>query len=170
MQKTGVERSWTLLAGGTECMVVTKLIQSKTTKRFLTKDGAWTDVFQKAWAFKEMSEVEEIRRKLNLLDVETYYSFHECRPSAYDFTVPLFSAGAEAGEVEHSRSGGFRILLRQGQGYLQPSGEWSEARTTAREFASSLLAYWWAKEQQLLGVEVVMAYADGQPDFVSMRV
>ena len=77
--------------------------------------------------------------------------------------------GLEAG-LERSKYGRFRILLRQGTDYLQPSGEWGRARETAKEFATSLLAYWWAKEQQLLGVEVVMAFADGQSDFVPMRV
>lgn len=59
---------------------------------------------------------------------------------------------------------------QKSQRYLQPSGEWNESRETAREFASSVLAYWWAKEQNLLGIDVLMAYADANKDFVSMRL
>lgn len=75
-------------------------------------------------------------------------------------------------DLERSRQGGFRFCLRQqkSQRYLQPSGEWNESRETAREFASSVLAYWWAKEQNLLGIDVLMAYADANKDFVSMRL
>ncbi len=147
-----------------------KLIRSKTTKRFLTKEGGWTPDLCKAWAFQDGSEVQETRARLNLLDVETYYSFDEFGPSQYDFALPLFGGDIIETGFDRSKRGGFRILLRQGHLYLQPSGEWNEAKATARQFASSLLAYWWAKEQRLLGVEVVMASSDGQPDFVSMRV
>ncbi len=144
-----------------------KLIRSKTTKHFLAKEGGWTDDFSKAWPFQGDSD-SEAAKELSLLDVEIYYSFHESGPCQYDFTSPLGEDRPEGLE----RKASFRILLRQqkGQKYLQPSGEWNETRATAREFATSLLAYWWAKEQQLLGVEVVMAYADAQRDVVSMRV
>ncbi len=156
--------------GGTKSLSVKRLIRSKTTKRFLTKEGGWGDDFSKARTFDDSSEVQETRARLNLLDVETYYSFDETKPSEFDFALPLFAGDDQEAGFDRSRRGSFRILLRQGQEYLQPSGEWNKARATAREFASSLLAYWWAKEKQLLGVEVVMVYADGQPDFVPMRV
>jgi hypothetical protein len=65
-----------------------------------------------------------------------------------------------------------RILLRKWTGklYLQPSGEWSADRQSAREFTSGPVAYWWAKEQRLLGVEVVLAFDDEQFDVVTMRI
>ncbi len=147
-----------------------KLIRSRTTTRFLTKEGRWTDDFSKAWAFEEISEVHETRARLNLLDVETYYAFSEPEPSEWDFVLPLSNGYDQHAAFELSNRGRFRILLRQGQEFLQPSGDWKKAKATAREFGSALLAYWWAKEQQLLGVEVVMAFADGRPDFVPMRV
>jgi len=139
------------------------------TKRFLTKEGGWTGDISKARVFKDSSEVQETRAKLNLLGAETYYSFHEFGPSEQDFALPLFDAHDQEAGLEYSRQAGFRIVLRHGQEYLQPSGDWNKARATAREFVSSLVAYAWAKQQQLLGVEVVMVYADGQADFVTMR-
>ncbi len=61
-----------------------------------------------------------------------------------------------------------RILLRQGEEYLQTSGEWGQ-RETAREFPTSTFAYYWAKEKQLLGIEVLLAFDDAQWDIVTMR-
>ncbi len=74
-------------------------------------------------------------------------------------------------EQSFSRLVYMRVLLRQQETgfYLQPSGEWSKSRETAREFANSVVAFWWAKEQQLLGTEVLLAFANPQNDFVSMR-
>lgn len=65
-----------------------------------------------------------------------------------------------------------RILIRKREGdlYLQPSGEWSEERQTARAFIGSVAAYYWAKEQELLGVEVLMAFADERYDIVTFRI
>jgi hypothetical protein len=58
----------------------------------------------------------------------------------------------------------FRILLRQplGPQYLQPDGDWSGNRETARSFVASIVAYWWAVEQRLLKAEVVLAFKDPQ--------
>lgn len=65
-----------------------------------------------------------------------------------------------------------RILIRRQKGhqYLQPSGEWSENRETARDFYNSTVAYWCAKAQHLRGVEVLMAFEDPQWDFVPMTL
>lgn len=65
-----------------------------------------------------------------------------------------------------------RILLRKQpeELYLQPSGQWGKSRETAREFPGSVFAYYWAREQQLLGAEVLLAFEDAQWDVVTMRV
>ncbi len=64
-----------------------------------------------------------------------------------------------------------RVLIRRrtGQLYLQPSGAWTPNRRTARNFASSLLASAWAKEQRLLDAEILLAWADPSYDFVVLR-
>ncbi len=149
---------------------VKKLIRAKTTKRFLTKDGRWTDDLARAWSFRDTAEAHGARTKLQLLDVEIYYAFEEDRACEYDFTLPLLEANGLEARLEGTPPANVRILLPRGQEYLQPSGEWGQARATAREFVTPLLAYWWAKEQQLLGVEVVMADTNGQSEFVPLRV
>ncbi len=65
-----------------------------------------------------------------------------------------------------------RVLLRKvrEQLYMQPSGEWTAARETARSFPTSALAYYWAKEKELLGVEVLLAFDDSRWDVVTMRL
>ncbi len=65
-----------------------------------------------------------------------------------------------------------RILLRQqkSEKYLQPTGEWSEERETAREFLSSVLAFLWARERKFRGVEVLMAFENPRWDFVPMTI
>ncbi len=65
-----------------------------------------------------------------------------------------------------------RILIRRqkGQDYLQPSGDWGQNKQTARAFASSVAAYDWAKERQLLGIDIFLSFSDPQYDFVTMRV
>ena len=65
-----------------------------------------------------------------------------------------------------------RILLRQQDSgfYLQPSGQWSNDRKTAREFVDATAAYWWAVEQSLPAAEVLLAFTDTSEDFVSMSV
>ena len=65
-----------------------------------------------------------------------------------------------------------RILIRkrEGQLYLQPSGIWSTNRSMAKEFESSVFAYWWAQEQKLLGIDILMAFEDTAYDFVPLRL
>ena len=65
-----------------------------------------------------------------------------------------------------------RVLLRQTgtELFLQPSGDWASNRKTARQFFSAAIAYWWAIEQKLLGVEVLLAQSNTGKDFVAMKV
>ncbi len=65
-----------------------------------------------------------------------------------------------------------RILIRKQENelYLQPSGEWSEAREAAREFKSSCVAYLWALEQKLLGIEILLAFDDPRYDLSPMKL
>lgn len=67
-----------------------------------------------------------------------------------------------------------RILLRKRRQpsnasaagcFLQPDGHWSENRQTARQFAHTVDAHWWAKEQDYLGAEVVLVYPDPSRDY-----
>lgn len=69
-----------------------KLIRSKHTRKFLTREGGWTDSVSSGWDFEAHSELYAAKKQLNLEEVELYYSFDEFHPSEYDFTVPLFSA------------------------------------------------------------------------------
>src|SRR5262249_16346186 len=54
--------------------------------------------------------------------------------------------------------------------YLQPAGDWTANRETAKEFLTAAIAYWWAIEQKLLGTEVLLTLANPQKDFVAMKV
>ena len=64
------------------------------------------------------------------------------------------------------------ILLRQpGTGrFLQPTGEWTRNKKTARQFGSAVNAYLWASERGLIGTEVWLALLDPLKDFVCIRV
>lgn len=75
-----------------------------------------------------------------------------------------------AGVPDPPSPGPFRVLLRRKQSYLQRSGEWRPRRRTAREFAASTVAYWWALEQGLSGVEVLLAFNDPANDYTLLRV
>jgi hypothetical protein len=61
-----------------------------------------------------------------------------------------------------------QVLLRKKTAplYLQPSGEWTDCRATARVFGTTLLAYCWAKEEQLLDAVILLAFAYPQKDIV----
>ena len=71
-----------------------------------------------------------------------------------------------------SSTSSLRILLRQQKTgfYLQPSGQWSNERESARGFDDAVVAYFWAKEQGLLGTNVLMAVSQEQDDTVLARV
>ena len=62
-----------------------------------------------------------------------------------------------------------RIVLRQPQTgfYLQPSGEWTNSRETARDFESARAALFWAETQSLHGVELLFAFSESKYDFVT---
>ncbi len=71
-----------------------------------------------------------------------------------------------------------RVLLRkrrhachgsQAGYYLQPNGHWSENRETARRFAHTVDAHWWAEEQECLGAEIILAYPDPETDYTCMK-
>ncbi len=64
------------------------------------------------------------------------------------------------------------ILLRQQETgkYLQPSGEWSTERETARRFDSGLVAYFWALEAGFVGVDVLLAFTDPAFDIATLRL
>ncbi len=53
---------------------------------------------------------------------------------------------------------------------MQPSGEWGQSRETARTFPGTVFAYYWAKEKELLGVEVLLAFDDSNWDVVTFRL
>jgi hypothetical protein len=55
-------------------------------------------------------------------------------------------------------TGRMRILIRkqEGQFYLQPDGKWLPNREKAKRFESSMYAYWWAQDQKLLGIEILL--------------
>ncbi len=65
-----------------------------------------------------------------------------------------------------------RILIRKSEGqlYLSPSGAWTENREEAKQFESSIFAYSCAKEQQLLGIEIVLAFDNPTYDIVPLRL
>lgn len=62
------------------------------------------------------------------------------------------------------------IRKRDREIYLQPSGEWSPSRETAKQFENSSFALWWAREQQLLGIDILLAFEDPRWDFVPLRL
>ncbi len=66
------------------------------------------------------------------------------------------------------RWGAVREVLRRwfGRGADQPGC----FALTARAFPTSALAYYWAKEKELLGVEVILAFDDSRWDVVTMRL
>ncbi len=65
-----------------------------------------------------------------------------------------------------------RILLRQNATglYLQPSGQWTENRETARDFQSAVGACYWALAQRLEGIHVLYAFANPALDVAAMAV
>ena len=69
-------------------------------------------------------------------------------------------------------SDSLRILLQQQKTglYLQASGEWGGSRDSAKGFEDSIMACAWAKEQNLIGTNVLMAFGEEQFDLVLARV
>ncbi len=65
-----------------------KLIQSKTTKQFLTRRGGWTDEIESAAAFPDSYDARDAIQQHHLRDVALYYSFN-APDTRYDFTITL---------------------------------------------------------------------------------
>ena len=67
-----------------------KLIRCKTTKAFLTQDGAWTTDMASAAAFEDHSAAVAAKQQFHRDgEVELYYSFDYPRQSQWDFTMGL---------------------------------------------------------------------------------
>ncbi len=65
-----------------------------------------------------------------------------------------------------------KVLLRNSRTglFFQSSGDWDSERSTAREFLSASVAYWWAVDKHLVDTEVVVAFDEPSKDFVVMHV
>ena len=89
-----------------------------------------------------------------------------------EVTAPRHFEGqyAARGWTKSRRPKPTRVLLRRARDslYLQPSGDWTQNRETAREFASGFEAYLWAKEHNLVSIEVIIAFKNPQRDIVLM--
>lgn len=66
-----------------------KLIRSKATRAFLTKDGQWTAHVQNAARFTDLSLARAAMQQFQLHDVELYYFFGDGSLTRYDFAIPL---------------------------------------------------------------------------------
>ena len=67
-----------------------RVIRSKSSRAYLTKDGGWTPNIGEAWAFENQAKALEHADRLRIEGVELYYSFHAEKYSRnYDFTIPL---------------------------------------------------------------------------------
>lgn len=67
-----------------------KMIRSRVTHAFLTRDGNWTSDLSKAARIDDVYAATEVVIKLGLSDVELYYSFRDERLSQHwDFSHPL---------------------------------------------------------------------------------
>jgi hypothetical protein len=66
-----------------------------------------------------------------------------------------------------------RILIRRGKdgAYLQPDGQWTQARDTARAFENCNQAFFHASANELAGIEILFAFDPEQCyDFVALRI
>ena len=63
-----------------------------------------------------------------------------------------------------------RIVLRKPDDclYLQASGEWACSREGARSFESVLVAFTWARDRKLAGLEILFCFSDCKYDLVSV--
>jgi hypothetical protein len=64
-----------------------KLIRSRRTKAFLTKTVGWTTDITKALTVAEVADIEFLREKFAVNELEIYYNFDESLQ--WDFAVPL---------------------------------------------------------------------------------
>jgi hypothetical protein len=54
--------------------------------------------------------------------------------------------------------------------YFLSSEEWAAEREKAKDFAHTTTAYWWAQEQKLSGIEIVITFPDPRYDLTVLRV
>jgi hypothetical protein len=65
-----------------------RLIRSKATRLFLAAAGGWTDEVGQALRIGEFKDVWTTAQRLQLQEVELYYSFSDW-VSEWDFALPL---------------------------------------------------------------------------------
>lgn len=53
---------------------------------------------------------------------------------------------------------------------MQSSGAWSSNRQTARDFDKGIVAYHWADNHHLIGVEVLMAFEPPEYDVALFKI
>ena len=77
-------------------LIVKRLIRNKSTGKFFTTAGDWTDDVSLALHFMSVRAAVEIEGKLGLKDVELYMLQGET-PSGYDIVVPLLGINDHGG-------------------------------------------------------------------------
>jgi hypothetical protein len=66
-----------------------KLIRCKRTKAFFAADGAWTRDIRRGLRLSAPGESKAVSERLNLHEVEIYYSFEADRECEWDFALPM---------------------------------------------------------------------------------
>ncbi len=61
------------------------------------------------------------------------------------------------------------VLRRREELYLQPSGQWTNNRETAREFETSFQAFSLAQNENWIHSEVVLTFGDPLYDLVALQ-
>lgn len=116
----------------------------------------------------------DIERALRL-GVDSYIEKPASAHAELEFARNIAASWFNSHPNQHGRP---RILLRkhldprdgaQAGFYLQPGGDWGENRESARQFAHTVDAHWWAKEQEYLRAEIILAYPDPGRDYSCMR-
>ena len=124
--------------------------------------------------YSSSGEEKDIKRALRL-GADCYVEKPLTFPARLEFARNIAATWFTSRTLPHARP---RILLRkclsqrnaqQAGFYLQPTGDWSKNRKTARHFTHTVDAHWWAKEQECLDAEVVLAYSDPDRDYGCMR-
>lgn len=122
-------------------MGVKKFVRARATKRFLTRDQSWTEDLTGAWSFTDLSEGEATIARLQLLDVEIYYSFgEELKISEWDFCLPCNLTNTTRTLSEAGREvSGFVCVSRRAKGICSPPGSGTKA---GRPLGSSQARCW----------------------------
>ncbi len=66
-----------------------RLIRSKATKEFLTQDGGWTPLVEKAARFTSHEQARNVANQLKLENVELYHLCSQYRTTEFDYTLSL---------------------------------------------------------------------------------